>query len=476
MTKEKNTQESSSKHHRSPWGYLIRGLWRSPLGVMGVTITTISATLMIIGVLLDILGFFHNPYFGVIIYMILPAGMVAGLIMIPIAAYLRRRKWHKTGVEKGHLQLNLSHPKHRLFLVGFIALTVVNVTILAIVGYEGYHFTDSPYFCGMVCHQVMAPEYTAYKRSPHSRVPCVECHIGPGATWFVKAKLSGLRQVWAVAMNSYERPIPVPVEELRPARDTCEQCHWPEKFYGKKVKEYYRFSNSDQKNPEKTEIRLHIGGHNPKTGQFEGIHWHVSKDVVVRYLAADRKRTKIARIQVKRPDGSVDEFVKSDTEVEEGFEPQWRVMDCIDCHNRPTHIYEMPEDVVDFGLLSGRINSDIPGIREDSLTVIQIDYKTRDEAKKQMVTKLLELQKKRNPEVAQRYEKDIKSAGNYLLEKYLANVWPEQKVLWGTYKGHLGHQWAEEGYGCWRCHDEEHINLDGEAISQDCGLCHDEPE
>jgi len=264
--------------------------------------------------------------------MILPGCMVLGLILIPVAAYFHRRQWHRTGVEKDHLKLNLSNPKHRLFLIGFVMLTVVNMVILGVVGYEGYHFTDSPYFCGMVCHTVMAPEHTACQRSPHGRVSCVECHIDPGAEWFVRAKLSGLLQVYAVATNSFSRPVPVPVGALRPARDTCEVCHWPEKFYGKKVKEFVRFTNNDQITPEKTEIPLHIGGHNPATGSFEGIHRHVSKDVEVKYLAADEKRISIARVQVKRPDGSLDEYVKSDVEVEEGYEPKWRIMDCIGCH------------------------------------------------------------------------------------------------------------------------------------------------
>ncbi len=478
MTTGKNDQGGSETphKHRSAWGHIIRGLWRTPLGIMSVALTTISATLMVLGIIADLLGLFHNPYVGVWIYMVLPICMVTGLVLIPITAYLRRRQWHKSGIEKRPLQLNLSNPKHRLFLIGFIALTVVNVAIFGFVGYEGYHFTDSPYFCGMVCHQVMAPEYTAYQRSPHSRVPCVECHIGPGAEWFVKAKISGLRQVYAVITDDYDRPIPTPVEALRPARDTCEQCHWPEKFYGKKVKEFYRFSNDDQTKPEKTDIALHIGGRNPVTGQFEGIHWHVSKDVQVKYLAVDKKRTKIAKIKIKRADGSTDEFVNEDIKPEDGYTPKWRVMDCIDCHNRPTHIYAMPEDVVDFGLLSRKINPEIPGIREDSLTVITKMYKSRQQARDQMVTDLMELQNKRNPKIAKAHAADIEKAGQFLLKGYLANVWPANKVFWGTYKGHLGHQWADEGYGCWRCHDEEHVDSKGNAISQDCGLCHDEPE
>jgi hypothetical protein len=324
----------------------------------------------------------------------------------------------------------------------------------------------------------MAPEYTAYQRSPHVKVACVECHIGPGADWFVQAKISGLRQVLAVLADSYSRPIPAPVEHLRPARDTCEQCHWPDKFHGKKIKIFSHFSNDDQINPEVNEMALHIGGHNPQTGEFEGIHWHVSKDVEVSYLAADIKRTQVARVRVKRPDGTEEEFIKEDIEMpleEEG--PEWRVMDCIDCHNRPTHVYDMPDEVVDFGLLSKKINPEIEGIREDSLIALQREYPSRDEAEVKIVEHLMGLQKLRGEEQAEKNKEDITEAGEYLVASYLNNVWPKMNVLWGTYSEHLGHQYYEEnGFGCFRCHDEEHTSEAGNYIKMDCDLCHDEPE
>lgn len=461
---------------RNPWNYIVRGMWRSPLGLMGVALTTISITLMIVGLVFDLLGLVDNPYANIFTYMVLPGGMITGLIMIPLAGYLRRRQWHKFGIPREHLHVNLSDPKHRKFLIGFIALTVVNLSVLGVIGYEGYHFTDSPYFCGVVCHQVMAPEYTAYQRSSHAKVVCVECHIGSGATWFVRAKISGLRQVAAVMTDSYSKPIPAPVEHLRPARDTCQHCHWPDKFHGKKIKIFKHFSNDDQLNPEVNEMALHIGGRNPESDVFEGIHWHVSQDVEVQYLAADAKRTQMAKVKVKRPDGSTDEFVKGSIEAPEGQEAEWRVMDCIDCHNRPAHIYEMPEDVVDFGLLSKAINPLIPGIREDSLIAISAEYNTRDEASAKIGPALMELQYKRSGDEMQQFRASIEKAGQYLVKGYLGNVWPETEVLWGTYKSHLGHQFEEEGYGCFRCHDEEHENTSGKVIKQDCDLCHDEPE
>jgi hypothetical protein len=462
-------------HAEGPIDRLVKTLWRSPLGVLGVAITTISITLMLIGTAVDLMGLVDNPYAALVTYTVLPAGMLFGLVLIPIAVFIRRWLWRKKGIDAENLQINLSNPKHRLGLIAFISLSAVNVAILIVIGYEAYHFTDSSYFCGKICHSVMEPEYEAYQRSAHSRVACVACHIGPGAQWYVQAKFSGLRQVKAVLTDSYSRPIPAPVHELRPARDTCEQCHWPDKFHGKKIKRFVSFTDDDQQNPEINEIALRIGGHNPETNAFEGIHWHVSKEVEVSYLAVDEKRTQLARVKVKRPNGTVDEFVKSDIEVPEGEELHWRVMDCIDCHNRPTHVYQMPAERVDFGLLSKTINPDIIGIREDSMQVIMKDYESRELAEDSIISDLLFLQKERDSAQAEKYKEDIIKAGQFLTEAYLGNVWPAMGIKWGTYMEHLGHQWADDGYGCWRCHDEEHENKSGETISQDCGICHDEP-
>jgi hypothetical protein len=473
---EENVEETEDQHEEGPIDRLIKGLWRSPLGLLGVAITTISVTLMLIGTAIDMLGIVDNPYASLVTYTVLPAGMIIGLVLIPIAAFLRRYKWRKFGIDSDHLTLNLSNPKHRVGLIAFISLSAVNVAILIVIGYEAYHFTDSPYFCGKICHQVMEPEWAAYQRSAHSRVACVACHIGPGAKWYARAKISGLRQVKAVLTDDFSRPIPAPVHELRPARDTCEQCHWPDKFHGKKLKRFVSFSNSDQLEPDITEIALHIGGHNPETNDFEGIHWHVSKDVEVSYLAVDEKRTQLAKVKVKRPNGTVDEFVKSDIEIPEGEELHWRVMDCIDCHNRPTHVYQMPEERVDFGLLSKQINGEIPNIREDCLEIITKEYESREQAEENMISDLLYLQKTRDSEIAEKYKQDIIKAGQFLADAYLDNVWPAMGVVWGTYKEHLGHQYADDGYGCWRCHNDEHENNTGDTISQDCAICHDEPE
>jgi len=469
---------------RGLWENCLWAMWRTPLGLIGVATTTISIVLMMIGLALDMLGLVDNPYFAALCYMILPGFMILGLLIIPLACYVHSRHWLRDSLgaeltEKA-LCIDLSNAKHRKYMVGFLALSVVNIAILTIIGYEGYHFTDSPYFCGKLCHQVMAPEYTAYLRSPHAKIRCVECHIGPGVSWFVKAKISGLRQVAAVMTDDFSRPIPSPVEHLRPARDTCEECHWPEKFHGKRVKTFYSFSNNDQENPEVQEISLHIGGRNPTTEAFEGIHWHVSNNVKVEYMPLNRKRTSIGTVKVTQPDGLTEEFTIDSAEAEgegAGEELEWRTMDCIDCHNRPTHVNDRLEEWVDFGLLSGKIDPQLPGIREDAIFVLDKEYESRDQAKELLIKTLVELQGERHdPSYIRANEEKIVKAGQFLLEGYMNNIWPAMNIDWGTYRQHLGHQFADEGYGCWRCHDDEHQTKTGKVIPQDCDLCHDEPE
>lgn len=467
------------------WENCLYSMWRTPLGLIGVATTTISIVLMLIGLALDMLGLVDNPYFAALCYMILPGFMIMGLLIIPLACYINNKRWLSDSLgahlDDRSLCIDLSNPRHKKYLVGFIALTVLNVSILTIIGYEAYHFTDSPYFCGQLCHKVMAPEYTAYKRSPHAKVKCVECHIGPGASWFVKAKISGLRQVVAVFTDNFNRPIPAPVHHLRPARDTCEECHWPEKFHGKKTRQFYSFSNKDQENPEKQEISLHIGGRNPVTDKFEGIHWHVSNNVKVEYQSLDEKRTKIGVVKVSLPDGVTEEYDIDHGDGAEGEAAaedfEWRTMDCIDCHNRPTHLNDRLLERVDFGLLSHRIEPSLPGIREDSITVLNKEYTSREEAQELLIKTLIELQAKRhgNPYVEKNNELLVK-AGQFLLETYLNNVWPSMNITWGTYRQHIGHRDADEGYGCFRCHDDEHKTSVGKVIPQDCDLCHDEPE
>lgn len=448
---------------------------KTPIGMFGIGLTTVCLTMTVLGLLGHITGLIENPYAAIVTFLVFPSGAIFGLFLIPVSGYFRRKKWFKDNLNIPNVVIDFGKKSHRRTVVLILVLSVVNLTVFSLVAYEAYHFTESDFFCGAICHTVMDPEYTAYQRSAHAKVGCVSCHIGSGAEWYVKAKLSGLRQVKAVIDGSYSTPIPAPVEHLRPAQDTCEACHWPEKFHGKKVKQFVSYTNEDQENPDIQEVALHIGGRNPLTDSFEGIHWHVSNNVKVEYQSLDEKRTSIGAIKVTKPSGVTEEY-SLDGGTSEGSEGKWRTMDCIDCHNRPTHVYDKLEPKVDFGLQSKKINPAIPGIREDSLTVLQKEYATRAEAREQIVANLLSLQAERHgADFVAENEQTLISSGAYLLDAYMDNVWPKMKVTWGTYKEHIGHQNEDEGFGCFRCHDDEHQTEFGKTISQSCDLCHDEP-
>jgi len=450
--------------------------WKTPLGLFGVGLTTICFTLLLLGLFAHMSGLIQNQYAAIVTFLVFPAGIVFGLVLIPVAFFVRRKRWFKNSLSRDWLFIDFANKIHRRAVFLFLVLSVINVTVFALVIYEAYHFTESDYFCGMVCHQVMAPEYTAYQRSAHARVGCVQCHIGTGAEWYVKAKLSGLRQVMAVIEGDYSRPIPAPVEHLRPARDTCEACHWPEKFHGKKTKLFVTFTNENQEDPSLDEIALHIGGRNPLTDRFEGIHWHVSRDVTVEYYSLNEKRTAIGKVRVSKPGGITEEYDIGDSAEQAEQGAHWRTMDCIDCHNRPTHVYDDLRQKIDEGLFTRKISPEMPGIREDAFTVLETPYASRREAGEQLIENLLALQAKRNGvEFVAENENTLLASGKFLLKAYLGNVWPEMKVSWGTYKGHNGHAYADDGYGCFRCHDDYHETEFGKTISQDCGLCHDEP-
>ena len=458
-----------------PFRDFLRGLWSNRISIFGVALTTVSALIIIISIFLNILDIKFSPYQNLVAYVFFLLMFIIGLALMPIGAWLWRKKGHheEDGIVDP-LKIDFSNPTHVRGVLFFIAMSALNVIIFSVVFYKTYHFTESNTFCGTLCHTVMYPEYKAHSRSPHSRVNCVDCHIGSGASWFVKAKISGIWQVIAVLTGSYERPIPSPVENLRPARDTCEQCHWPQVFHGNRLKIYKRLNNEDVdiNDPRITIVSVNIGGLNTKTGKFEGIHWHVGDQNKVEYQAVDKKRRKIKRVRVTDgKTGKVTEFVKKEIKDPKGI-AEWRTMDCIDCHNRPTHIYDIPEDAVDRLLLDGKMTIELPDIRKISLKSLKGKYKSQAEAKKGMLVYFKKFYAENHKDIAESRKKDIENAALMVYTIYENNVFPKMNVNFGTYLNHIGHKHDNEVAGCFRCHDDEHEDKDGNTIAQDCDKCH----
>jgi hypothetical protein len=445
---------------------LVSHCTRHPLGLVGANLATFAVLAFLFLLALDIVGVEGNPYVGLFAYLILPALFVLGLVLIPIGARLSSRRG---GLPRKPLfpVLDLNRPENRQRLTAILLLTAINFLILGLAGFKAVHYMDSSQFCGLVCHKVMQPEYTAYLDSPHARVECVDCHIGPGGDWFVKSKLSGMRQVLAVATNRYDRPIPNPVHDLRPARETCETCHWPQKFHGDRIKVLKHYSPDSANTALTTVLLLKVGGGSLESGFAEGIHWHMNIANKVEYIA-DSTRSEIYWVSVTDRAGKNTVYQKEGI----GFDPltraglERRVMDCMDCHNRPTHTFRMPGDELDRGLTAGLISSELPYIRREAERVLREEYPDQETAKRQIAAELHRFYREGG------WTTDpvkLEQAVSTVQAIYARSVFPQMKVTWGTYPNHIGH---ENSPGCFRCHDEAHVSADGRRISQDCTNCH----
>jgi hypothetical protein len=456
------------------WMWDMIGLFgRNWITASGAALATVSALLIVAFLILGLMGNQSSPYIGIMGFLILPGVFVVGLLVIPLGLYWERK--HRVGnPTQGDsteiypkIDFSLPHVRRAAGLVTF--LTVVNLLLLSLVSYEGVQYMDSVSFCGQVCHSVMEPEYTAYLGSPHSRVKCVECHIGPGAPWFVRSKLSGVGQVVAVAFNTYHRPIPTPVENLRPSRDTCEQCHWPEKFTGDRIKVITRFADDSANTPLKTVLLMHIGGGAQGSG---GIHsWHIDPRKETRYIAADPQRQTIAWVQVREADGTTTEYTARENPLtpEQMARAEVRVMDCIDCHNRPTHIFRHPDQGMDDALASGRIDRSLPFIKKVGTAVLTEAQGDKSSALAMIAERIRAYYRENYPTLAQKQRDAIETAIREIQAIYSRNVFPQMNLTWGTYPNNLGH---ERFPGCFRCHDDAHVSRDGRTIRQDCNICH----
>jgi hypothetical protein len=311
----------------------------------------------------------------------------------------------------------------------------------------------------------MRPEFTTYQRSPDARVACVSCHIGPGADWFVKSKLSGAWQVVSVAFDLYPRPIPVPVENLRPARETCEQCHWPAKFVGDRLLVRSHFRPDEANTETKTVMLLKVGGLVGERGH--GIHWHVDPGIEIRYRS-DASRNTVFEMEMRLPDGTVEHFVNAAAGEPEG-PTSWRVMDCVDCHNRPSHIYEQPNVELDRALVEDRIDRTLPFIRREGLAALKDSYPSHVAARQGIGDRLrafyAEHYADQGAEFGDRMEAAIAELGTI----WATNVFPDMNITWGTYPSHIGHELTP---GCFRCHHDDFATAAGKVVTTDCAACH----
>jgi nitrate/TMAO reductase-like tetraheme cytochrome c subunit len=448
----------------------------NPITLAGVVLTTVSAISIIAFILGEMAGGLRNPYLGIFAYLILPAFFVLGLVVIPIGMWRRRAKLIAAGVSLEEIgrypRLDFNDPQLRRAGAVVLLLTAINAIIFGASSYLAVEHLETVEFCGTACH-LMAPEYTAYQASPHSRVACVECHIGPGASWFVRSKLDGVRQVWKTALDTYERPIGTPIHDLRPARETCEQCHWPTKHHGDKVKIFARFGTDEANSPSYSAMMLKTGGGSLDLGSAGGIHWwHIESDNRIRYVSRDQEREEIVWVELTTPDGETRVYSREGDELPgaEELELRARTMDCIDCHNRPTHLFEVPSNTLDQELTARPVLAELPWFKRQALAAIDGDYPSHEAGTEAVRQAMLEFYRSSYPELWRSRQGLVETGAEVAAGAYARSVFPEMDTDWETHPNHIGH---EQSPGCWRCHDEELATADGEhVITMDCETCH----
>ncbi|MFA6961142.1 MAG: NapC/NirT family cytochrome c [Opitutaceae bacterium] len=403
-----------------------------------------------------------NPYLGILTYIVAPCFLIAGFVLIFFGAWAQRRwqiKHAATMPDKW--RLDFSNPRQRRGLVLFGSGAVLFLMLSAFGSYQTYHYAESTQFCGEVCHRAMGPELTAYKRGAHARVDCVECHVGSGAQWFIKAKINGTHQLIAYTLNNYKRPIETPLKNLRPAQDTCEKCHWPEKFHGNIDVDYQHFI-SDKKNSSYN-VRLLLRVNSGQPGSPDGgIHWHVNADSRVEYYAADDKRQEIPWMRVTNLKDGTSRVYRTGEFKGEPEAAKIRIMDCMDCHNRPAHSFPTANDVVERAMSAGTLSAKLPFMKRVAVQAMtQSDITTAAEGAQKIAT-FLQAKYADAPELADTITE--------VQRLYATTIFPERKADWRVYPNNIGHK---DWLGCFRCHDEKHKTTEGASVkASDCTSCH----
>lgn len=446
--------------------------WVSITGAL-IAVFNLASILSLV-VLNNIFGF-GGSYIGIFIYMVLPVFMFAGLFMIPIGMRIFRKRAQRAAAAGAELNwpiIDFNNIGVRNASIIFVVGTVFLLIISSIGSYEAFHYTESVEFCGKLCHQVMEPEYTTYHGSSHERVACVECHVGSGASWYVKSKLSGLYQVYSVLANKYPTPIPTPIANLRPARETCEQCHWPEKFYDGKLRVQHSFL-ADETNTERiVQLQIKTSTRLTSHGVEKGIHQHISPDVKIEYKTSAANRQVIPWVRYTNTK-TCESYVYTDgdsqlTQVQlDSLET--RVMDCLDCHNRPSHDYKVPQNFIDKSLADGKISKTLPSIKLIAMLVLNQEYPTKDSAFIAIRTQVKEYYEMSDPDILVSSKDEVEQAITQIQTDYSNNIFPAMKASWKSYPNNIGHM---ESDGCFRCHNDRHSTETGKVISKDCNLCH----
>jgi hypothetical protein len=454
-----DTPERSETYRDRPVLVMIASHW---LSIFGVCLVATALITWIFVLPIHVRGGGSNPYLGIVVFIVVPMMFMAGLLSVPLGIYLARRR------VRAHLAVAIVDRTVALRrLAMFLGLTaLVNVVVGTQVTYRAVEQMESVQFCGRTCH-VMTPQASSHGVSPHARVACVECHVGEGLHGWIESKAAGTRQLLEVVFNRYPRPVPsaLTTGNLVPSRETCERCHWPEKFAATRLRVIPRFAEDEFNTETLTVLTMMVGG--SRSGGIHGRHF--GPGVEIRFAAADAQRQKIPWVEYRNTSTGEERVYRSEGA---GAVPASAavLMQCVDCHNRPTHTFALPDRALDLAFAGGWLPTTLPFLKRKGLEALKAPYISSEQAAKSIPDSIVEYYRRSHPEVYAARKADVESAGRYIAEIYGRNVFPDLNVTWGTYPNNLGHDTAP---GCFRCHDDRHTSADGKTIAQDCSACHE---
>jgi len=434
-------------------------------------LTTAAAVVFAALLIAELSGLFNNPYAGLVVFLVVPAIVVIGLLLIPLGMWLEHRRLSAyPSATREWFVLDFRSAVMRRRAMALLALTAVNITIVLLAGYGSLHYMESPSFCGQTCHTPMHPQFTAWQDAPHSRVACVQCHIGEGTRAFVHYKLNGIRQLYHVVTGGYGRPIPGVVADFRPAHEVCGTCHWAGKNFGDVVRIKREYADDASNTETTTILQMHVGGPGVPTPDRPAIHWHADPRVQVEYVFTDAGRQTIPYVRVTDAQGRVREYTADGATPADVAKGQRRAMDCIDCHNVVAHrVAATAEQAVDHAIETGSIPRGLPFVRREAVRLMKASHATEDEAVRAIGDGVQQFY----ASAGSGTDTAVASAVTSLQNIYRRNVFPVMKVSFGTYPDNLGHITSS---GCFRCHDGGHAAKDGTTISAECEYCHKQIE
>jgi len=237
------------------------------------------------------------------------------------------------------------------------------------------------------------------------------------------------------------------------------------------MKVFNRFGNDEKNTLRQTRMLINVGGGSARTGQVQGIHWHMNIANEISYFATDEKRQNIPWVRMVDRDGNVTEYTDRRVQVSDQqiATASPRKMDCVDCHNRPAHVYLAPDVAVDQALAAGKMDLSLPYLRRHAVDVLSGSYETTEQALAAIDSSFHEYYRSNYASIYLEKQDAIKAAITEVQAIYQTYMFPEMRTDWRTHPNNVGHM---NSSGCFRCHDGEHFSKAGKMISNDCTVCH----